>query len=520
MKPIKIKDKTITQRQALHQQIWQIANDVRGSVDGSNFKQYVLGALFYRFMSEDFCDYAQDGDEAINYAKMADNHVPDVFRRVAIEEKGYFIAPSQLFENVIRAADQYENLAVELRQIFDAIEDSANGHVSAPNIKGLFADFDTNSDKLGTSDVRKNIALSKLLKGIASFNLEGFQGNRADLFADAYESLIFNYEANSGSINGEFCTHQNVAKLIVELALYGQEEVNRIYDPAIGSGSLLLQAKKQFDEHIIEEGFCGQDINYNAYNLARMNMLLHNVNYTKFDIALGDTLLDPRHNNKKPFDAIVSNPPYSRQWVGNDDPNLVIDDRYAPAGVLAPKSKADFAFVLHALSYLSPHGRAAMVCFPGILYREGAEQKIRQYLIDNNYVEAVISLAPNLFYRANVAANILVLSKNKQNNETAFIDASGFFKTENNNNVLSEENVGEILKLFANKQDVDNKMKLISYETIKNSDYDLSVSSYVNQKDKKRKKEIEQLDTEIKESVERLNKLRSKVNQLIAEAAQ
>ena len=505
------------QRQELHRKIWQIANDVRGSVDGWDFKQYVLGTLFYRFMSENFCDYIQNGDETVNYAKIADQDIPDETRNSAIEEKGYFIAPSQLFENVVATADQNDELNIDLKKIFDAIENSANGHPSEPDIKGLFADFDTTSNRLGNSVQDKNKTLAKVLKGVAEFDLGDFQDNHIDLFGDAYEFLISNYAANAGKSGGEFFTPQSVSKLIAQLALYGQDHVNKIYDPAAGSGSLLLQAKKQFDKHIIEEGFFGQEINHTTYNLARMNMFLHNVNYDKFDIALGDTLLDPKHNNDKPFDAIVSNPPYSVHWIGSDDPTLINDERFAPAGVLPPKSKADFAFVLHALSYLSSKGRAAIVCFPGIFYRGGAEQKIRQYLIDNNYVEAVISLAPNLFFGTSIAVNILILAKNKQHSETAFIDAGGIFKKETNNNILTEENITEILKLFADKQDVDYKMKMVSYEAIKENNYNLSVSSYVEQEDKSEKIDIKKLNAEIKETVEKIDKLRAEINQIVAE---
>ena len=505
------------QRQALHRQIWQIANDVRGSVDGWDFKQYVLGTLFYRFMSENFCDYIQAGDETINYEKIADKDIPDETRILAIKEKGYFIAPSQLFENVVATAEQNDELNIDLKKIFDAIENSANGHPSEPDIKGLFADFDTTSNRLGYSVQDKNKTLAKVLKGVAEFDLGDFQDNHIDLFGDAYEYLISNYAANAGKSGGEFFTPQSVSKLIAQLALYNQDHVNKIYDPAAGSGSLLLQAKKQFDKHIIDDGFFGQEINHTTYNLARMNMFLHNVNYDKFDIALGDTLLDPKHNNDKPFDAIVSNPPYSVHWIGSDDPTLINDERFAPAGVLPPKSKADFAFVLHALSYLSSKGRAAIVCFPGIFYRGGAEQKIRQYLVDNNYVDTVIALAPNLFFGTSIAVNILILAKNKRYTETAFIDAGEIFKKETNNNILTEENIAEIVKLFADKQDVDYKMKMVAYEAIKENNYNLSVSSYVEQEDKSEKINIQKLNAELKETVEKIDKLRAEIDQIVAE---
>ena len=426
------------QRAALQRQIWQIANDVRGSVDGWDFKQYVLGTLFYRFISENFANYIEGGDDSINYAELSDDIITDEIIDDAVKTKGYFIYPSNLFVNVVADAHKNNNLNTELADIFKSIENSANGYDSEGDIKGLFADFDTTSNRLGNTVKDKNKRLADVLKGVARLNLGDFEDNHIDLFGDAYEFLISNYAANAGKSGGEFFTPQNVSKLIAQLAMHKQTSVNKIYDPAAGSGSLLLQAKKHFDAHIIEDGFFGQEINHTTFNLARMNMFLHNINYDKFNMQLGDTLRDPHFSDDKPFDAIVSNPPYSVKWIGSDDPTLINDERFAPAGVLAPKSKADFAFVLHALSYLSSKGRAAIVCFPGIFYRGGAEKKIRQYLVDNNYVETVISLAPNLFFGTTIAVNILVLSKSKTDNTTQFIDASSedFFKKETNNNVM------------------------------------------------------------------------------------
>jgi type I restriction enzyme M protein len=386
------------QRAALQRQIWQIANEVRGSVDGWDFKQYVLGTLFYRFISENFAAYIEAGDPDIYYAEMDDSVITPEIKDDAIKTKGYFIYPSQLFTKILVTANTNESLNTDLASIFSAIESSANGYPSAQDIKGLFADFDTTSNRLGNTVKDKNLRLAAVLTGVGGLDFNDFEGSQIDLFGDAYEFLISNYAANAGKSGGEFFTPTHVSQLIAQLAMHKQTSVNKIYDPAAGSGSLLLQAKKHFDSHIIEDGFFGQEINHTTYNLARMNMFLHNINYDKFNIQLGNTLTDPHFLNDKPFDAIVSNPPYSIKWKGSDDPTLINDDRFAPAGVLAPKSKADFAFVLHALSYLSAKGRAAIVCFPGIFYRGGAEQKIRQYLVDNNYVETVISLAPNLFF--------------------------------------------------------------------------------------------------------------------------
>ncbi|SEQ70912.1 type I restriction-modification system subunit M [Basfia succiniciproducens] len=509
---------SIQQRAELQRRIWQIANDVRGSVDGWDFKQYVLGTLFYRFISENFAAYIEAGDESVKYASFDDNNpILEQIKTDTIKTKGYFIYPSQLFENVVKNAASNTNLNTDLANIFTAIESSAIGYPSEADIKGLFADFDTTSNRLGNTVEDKNKRLCAVLKGVQELDFGKFEDNQIDLFGDAYEFLISNYAANAGKSGGEFFTPQNVSKLISQLALHGQTNVNKIYDPAAGSGSLLLQAKKQFDEHIIEDGFFGQEINHTTYNLARMNMFLHNINYDKFDIALGDTLIKPQFGDEKPFDAIVSNPPYSVKWIGSDDPVLINDDRFAPAGILAPKSKADFAFILHALSYLSAKGRAAIVTFPGIFYRGGAEQKIRKYLVDNNFVETVISLAPNLFFGTSIAVNILVLSKHKSETKTQFIDASGFFKKETNNNVLTDNHIAQIIKLFADKADVEHLAKSVENSQIADNDYNLSVSSYVEQKDTREVINITELNDDIRKTVAKIDRLRAEIDVIVAE---
>lgn len=510
---------SINQRVELQSKIWKIANEVRGAVDGWDFKQFVLGALFYRFISENFTNYIEGGDDNIDYAKLSDDVITPEIKDDAIKTKGYFIYPSQLFVNVAKTANANPNLNTDLKAIFDAIESSANGYPSEADIKGLFADFDTTSTRLGNTVENKNSRLAAVLKGVGELSFGNFEDNQIDLFGDAYEYLISNYAANAGKSGGEFFTPQSVSKLIAQLAIHKQKSINKIYDPAAGSGSLLLQAKKQFEAHIIEEGFFGQEINHTTYNLARMNMFLHNINYDKFNIALGNTLLDPQFGDDKPFDAIVSNPPYSVNWIGADDPTLINDDRFAPAGVLAPKSKADFAFVLHALSYLSSKGRAAIVCFPGIFYRGGAEQKIRKYLVDNNFVETLISLAPNLFYGTSIAVNILVLSKHKTDYSTQFIDASGddFFKKATNNNVLEDEHIAKIMKIFDAKEDIKHVAITIDNRQIAENDYNLSVSSYVEAKDNREIIDIKKLNTEIAETVEKINSLRADIDSIIKE---
>ncbi|RIV73652.1 type I restriction-modification system subunit M [Flagellimonas aequoris] len=510
---------SIAQRAELQNQIWKIANDVRGSVDGWDFKQFVLGTLFYRFISENFTNYIEGGDDSVKYPNLSDDVITSEIKEDAIKTKGYFIYPSQLFVNVVKNASNNPNLNTDLAAIFSAIESSAIGFPSEDDIKGLFADFDTTSNRLGNTVENKNSRLAAVLKGVQGLKFGNFEDNQIDLFGDAYEFLISNYAANAGKSGGEFFTPQNVSKLIAQLAMHGQTTVNKIYDPAAGSGSLLLQAKKHFDSHIIQEGFYGQEINHTTYNLARMNMFLHNINYDKFHIVHGDTLRHPELGDEKPFDAIVSNPPYSVKWIGSDDPTLINDDRFAPAGVLAPKSKADFAFVLHALSYLSSKGRAALVCFPGIFYRGGAEQKIRKYLVDNNFVETVISLAPNLFFGTSIAVNILVLSKHKTDTKTQFINASGedFFKKETNNNVMTDTHIEKVMSMFDSKEEVAHVATTFDNIKIAENDYNLSVSSYVEPKDTREKIDIEVLNDEVAKTVIKIENLRSEIDAIVKE---
>lgn len=507
------------QREKLQSQIWKIANDVRGSIDGWDFKQYVLGTLFYRFISENFCDYIENGDDSFKYGECSKHDITDDMKHDAIMEKGYFIYPSELFSNVAKTANTNESLNTDLANIFSAIESSANNYPSELDIKGLFADFDTTSNRLGNTVKDKNLCLAAVIKGVEGVDFGNFEDNHIDLFGDAYEFLISNYAANAGKSGGEFFTPQSVSRLIAKLAIHNQKTINKIYDPAAGSGSLLLQAKKYCDDNIIEGGFYGQEINHTTYNLARMNMFLHNIGYDKFNIALGNTLLEPKFMNDKPFDAIVSNPPYSINWIGTDDPTLINDERFAPAGVLAPKSKADFAFVLHALNYLSNKGRAAIVCFPGIFYRGGAEMKIRKYLIDNNFVESVISLASNLFYGTSISVNILVLSKHKMDTKTQFIDASGedFYKKETNNNILTDEHIAKIIKMFESKEDIEYVSKSVDNDEIALENYNLSVSSYVQAKDTREVIDITELNANIKNLVANIDTLRCEIDKITAE---
>lgn len=510
------------QRMELHRKIWAIADDVRGAVDGWDFKQYILGILFYRFISENMSEFFnaaehEAGDLEFDYAKLSDDEAEIDFRPNTVEEKGFFILPSQLFENIVNTARKNENLNTELANIFKSIESSAIGFPSENDIKGLFEDVDTTSNRLGGTVAEKNARLADILIGISEINFGNFRENDIDAFGDAYEYLISNYASNAGKSGGEFFTPQTVSKLLARLVMEGKTSINKVYDPTCGSGSLLLQMKKQFDEHIIDEGFFGQEINMTNFNLARMNMFLHNVNYNNFSIKRGDTLLNPLHNEEKPFDAIVSNPPYSMKWVGDGDPTLINDLRFAPAGKLAPKSYADYAFIMHSLSYLSSKGRAAIVCFPGIFYRKGAERTIRKYLVDNNFVDCVIQLPENLFFGTSIATCILVMAKNKTENKTLFIDAGKEFKKETNNNILEDQNIDTIVEEFRERTDKAHFSRWVDNSEIAENDYNLSVSTYVEKEDTREVIDIKVLNQEIEETVKKIEQLRASIDEIVKE---
>ena len=509
------------ERAELHRTIWGIANDLRGSVDGWDFKQYVLGMLFYRYISENLSAYVDRDERAagnadFRYAALSDADAESA-RGDLVRTKGFFILPSQLFENVRARASKDENLNETLSAIFRAIEASSQGTESEDDFRGLFDDLDVNSNKLGATVAKRNEKLVKLMDGVGEMKLGGFQDNTIDAFGDAYEFLMGMYASNAGKSGGEFFTPQEVSELLTRLAVNGKTSVNKVYDPACGSGSLLLKAAKVLGRDNVRQGFYGQEINLTTYNLCRINMFLHDIGYEKFDIRNGDTLTDPAHWDDEPFEAIVSNPPYSIKWEGDANPVLINDPRFAPAGVLAPKSKADLAFVMHALAWLAPNGTAAIVSFPGIMYRGGAEQKIRQYLVDNNFVEAVIQLPDNLFFGTSIATCILVLKKGKRDNSVLFIDATKECVKVTNNNKLTDANITNVLKAFADRTTVKHFAALVPHEDIAAQDYNLSVSTYVEQEDTREKIDIVRLEAELEEIVKRENELRKAIDQIVKE---
>ena len=524
------------ERDELHRAIWAIADELRGAVDGWDFKNYVLGTMFYRYISENLCNYVNSGEidagnADFDFAKMSDEDAEEA-RKGLVEEKGFFILPSELFCNVQKNCNNEEatfrdpegktlntkeNLNVLLEMVFNHIEDSAKGSEAESDFAGLFDDFDVNSNKLGSTVAKRNEKLVKLLNGVGEMNIGDVKDHSIDAFGDAYEYLMTMYASNAGKSGGEFFTPADVSELLTRLGTVGKTEINKVYDPACGSGSLLLKAERVLGKDAIRNGFYGQEINITTYNLCRINMFLHDIGFDKFNIACEDTLISPQHWDDEPFDLIVSNPPYSIKWAGDDNTLLINDPRFAPAGVLAPKSKADMAFIMHSLSWLASNGTAAIVCFPGIMYRGGAEQKIRKYLVDNNYVDCIIQLPSNLFFGTSIATCIMVMKKNKIDNKTLFIDATSECVKVTNNNKLTPENIDRIVEVFTKREDVDYFAHLASYEEIAGNDYNLSVSTYVEAEDTREKIDIVKLNAEIKEIVAREQVLRDEIDKIIAE---
>lgn len=508
------------ERTELHKTIWKIANELRGSVDGWDFKQYVLGLLFYRFISENIENYVNENQRKAGITNFQYRNISDeealLGKTQILDEKGFFILPSELFCNIRKGADKNENLNVVISNVFNNIESSARGSASEDDVKGLFDDF-TIDNKLGNTVDERNEKLVKLLNAIGDLNFGDYEDNNIDLFGDAYEFLMTMYASSAGKSGGEFFTPQEVGELLARIVIMDKTSVNKVYDPACGSGGLLLKFAKILGKENVREGFFGQEINLTTYNLARINMFLHNINYNNFSIERGDTLIHPVHWNDEPFDAIVSNPPYSIKWAGKSNPILINDERFAPAGILAPESKADLAFTMHMLSWLSPKGTAAIVEFPGVLYRGGAEQKIRQYMIDNNFVDTVIQLPPDLFFGTSIATCILVLKKNKSDNNILFVDATDECVRTTNKNKLSDENIENIVSLLKDRKSVENKSYLATYEEVKDNDYNISVNSYLKTVGEDTTIDIEEVNKKLSEVVPRQQRIREELEAIIKE---
>jgi len=508
-------------RNELHKTIWRIANELRGSVDGWDFKQYVLGFLFYRFISENLTNYINSnqkkaGKQDFDYAKI-DDKTAEFGRKTTVEEKGFYILPNELFVNVRAKAKNDENLNETLAKVFKNIESSALGAPSELDFKGLFDDLDVNSNKLGPTVAKRNERLVKLLEAVGDLSLGNYSDNTIDAFGDAYEYLMTMYASSAGKSGGEFFTPQEVSELLAKITIVGKKKVNKVYDPACGSGSLLLQYAKVLGKDKVENGFFGQEINITTYNLCRINMFLHDINYEKFDIGHGDTLTDPIHWDDQPFEAIVSNPPYSIDWDGDANPLMINDQRFSPAGVLAPKSKADLAFTMHILHWLATNGTAAIVEFPGVMYRGGAEQKIRQYLVDNNYVDCVIQLPPDLFFGTGIQTCILVLKKSRKGSDVLFINAEREFARFGNKNKLRPEDIQKVLENYTNRKSIEYFSRMVTHDEIKKNKYLLSVTSYVKAEDTREKVDIDELELYIANIVKKQSKLRNSIEVIVSE---
>jgi len=510
----------IAERAELHKTIWKIANDLRGSVDGWDFKQYVLGTLFYRFISENLTNYLNEhqhkaGLKDFDYSKIRDKDA-EFGRKETVLEKGFFILPSELFVNVRADAKNDPNLNETMSRVFRNIEASAVGSPSELDIKGLFDDMDVNSNKIGGTVTKRNELLVKLLDSVGELQLGNYADNSIDAFGDAYEYLMTMYASSAGKSGGEFFTPQEVSELLAKITVVGKKKVKRVYDPACGSGSLLLQFAKVLGKDNVTDGFYGQEINITTYNLCRINMFLHDINYEKFDIAHGDTLTEPNHWDNQPFEAIVSNPPYSIKWDGDANPLMINDPRYSPAGVLAPKSKADLAFTMHILNWLATNGTAAIVEFPGVLYRRGAEQKIRKYLIDNNFVDCIIQLPEDLFFGTTIQTCILVLKKSKVDNRVLFINAEREFARSGKTNKLRASDIEKILAKYVDRKDEEYFSRQVTHVEIMEKEYDLSVTSYILAEDKRVHVDIRELNDSIAENVARQSKLRKEIDAIVA----
>lgn len=509
------------EREKLHKTLDEIANDLRGKVDGWDFKSYVLGTLFYRYLCEHLVhvintEQREAGEEDFDYAQLTDEVAEDA-REHYTEMLGYYILPSQLFDVLESGSKTNQNLNIDLDKAFRAVEESTVSADSADDFAGLFQDFDVASNRLGGTVKERSERLGSIMRAVKKLELGGFSDTTIDVFGDAYEYLLRMYASNAGRSGGEHFTPQEVSEVLAEIAVNNRKTIRRAYDPCAGSGSLLYRFAKKLGIDNISDGLYGQEINPTNHALSRMNMLLHGVPFEKFDIRIGDTLLDPQHLDVQPFDAIVSNPPYSQKWAGKDDVTLINDERFAPAGVLAPKSKSDLAFTMHMLHHLEQDGVAAIVEFPGILYRGGDEQKIREYLVNNNFVDAVIQLPPNLFFGTGISTVILVLKKNRETTDVLFVDAAECFTKQGAKNTLSRTNQKAITDLYFGWTDVPYKAHLVPREKIEAKDYNLSVNTYVEKEDLREEIDIEKLNADIAETNVAQADLKARVDEIVSE---
>jgi len=475
------------QKKQLEQQLWNIANTLRGKMNADEFRDYILGFIFYKYLSEKMFRYAdfilkQDG---IKYSDIKEETAKgkeyiEAIKEEALSKLGYFLKPSELFSEVAKRGNsdkEGENnfILEDLQKILNNIQLSTMGTESEDDFDNLFEDLDLTSTKLGRTESAKNELIAKVLSHLDKIDFH-LENTELDVLGDAYEYLIGQFASGAGKKAGEFYTPQEVSKVLAKLVTTGKSKLKSVYDPTCGSGSLLLRVAREVQE---VSNFYGQELNRTTYNLARMNMILHDVHYRKFDIKQEDTLEHPQHIDKK-FEAIVANPPFSAQWSAS--PLFMTDDRFSQYGRLAPSSKADFAFVQHMIHHLAENGTMAIVLPHGVLFRGGAEQHIRKYLIeDRNYLDAVIGLPANVFYGTSIPTCILVFKKCRENPEDVlFIDASQYFEKVKNQNVLREPDIDKIISTYRDRIEEDKYSKRATLKEIAGNDYNLNIPRYVD----------------------------------------
>jgi type I restriction enzyme M protein len=469
------------EKKLLEQQLWNIANTLRGKMDADEFRDYILGFIFYKYLSEKMNDYADKilSEDGIKYLDIdeSDDEFLDAIKEESIEKLGYFLKPAELFGQIAERGNSDTNnfILADLSQILRSIEQSTMGHESEDDFENLFEDLDLSSTKLGRTEEAKNKLIAKVLFHLDKINFE-IQNHDRDMLGDAYEYLIGQFAAGAGKKAGEFYTPQQVSKILAKIVTVKKVKIKSVYDPTCGSGSLLLRVAKEVDD---VSNFYGQELNRTTYNLARMNMIMHDVHYRKFDLKQDDTLEHPQHIDLR-FEAIVANPPFSAHWSAN--PILMSDDRFSQYGKLAPKTKADFAFVQHMIYQLDENGIMAIVLPHGVLFRGAAEGHIRKYLIeDKNYLDAVIGLPANIFYGTSIPTCILVFKKCREDSENIlFIDASHEFEKAKNQNYLLDDDVDKIISTFKDRAVIDKYSYLASLDEVRENDYNLNIPRYVD----------------------------------------
>jgi type I restriction enzyme M protein len=485
---------TTSQKQVLESKLWAIANELRGNMGADEFRDYVLGLIFYKFLSEKVEKQANRELEAdkVKFESVTDEGgLLSDLKEELLETLGYFIEPTYLFDNLARRAINKEVIIEDLGAAFKSVENSTLGYDSEEEFAGLFEDVDLTSTKLGKTVEQKNKLISEVVKHLNDIDFR-FDDLDSDILGDAYEYLIGKFASSAGKKAGEFYTPQQVSKILAKIVTLGKERIKSVYDPTCGSGSLLLRVSKETKV----SDFYGQELNTTTFNLARMNMILHNVKFRDFHIEQGDTLEDPAHRSMR-FEAVVANPPYSIKW--DADSLKLSDERFSPYGKLAPKSKADFAFVQHMIYQLDENGTMAIVLPHGVLFRGGAEGVIRKYLIkDKNYLDAVIGLPANLFFGTGIPTCILVFKKcREKDSNIIFIDASKEFQKIKTQNVLTDDHVDKIIKIFSDRKEIDKYSRPVLLEEIEENEFNLNIPRYVDTFEEEEEIDLEEVANEI-----------------------